>query len=71
MAPARWRELMELTRNTARALATDGVIEITQKGRPVDPLAFKGPIRLRLVIPSVSAAAGCGGGLLTGAQHVL
>ncbi len=39
--------LMEHVRRSARLLATDGQIEITQKGRAVDPLDFRGPIRLR------------------------
>lgn len=39
---------MEATRSAARRLAAEGVVEITQRGVAVDPLAFKGPIRLRL-----------------------
>lgn len=40
--------IMEEVRNSARALASQGMIEITQKGRAVDPQNFRGPIRLRL-----------------------
>lgn len=40
--------IMEEVRNSARALAQKGMIEITQKGRAVDPQNFRGPIRLRL-----------------------
>lgn len=40
--------MMEHVRRSARLLAADDLIEITQKGRPVDPLDFRGPIRLRL-----------------------
>lgn len=36
------------TRAAAQELAVQGEIEITQKGTPVDPSSFKGPIRLRL-----------------------
>lgn len=40
--------MMEHVRRSARRLASDGLIEITQSGKPVDPLHFRGPIRLRL-----------------------
>jgi hypothetical protein len=40
--------MMEHVRRSARLLAHDGKIEITQKGQAVDPLDFKGPIRLKL-----------------------
>ena len=40
--------LMETVRESARRLADEGVIEITQKGEAVDPHHIKGPIRLRL-----------------------
>lgn len=40
--------IMEEVRDSARALAQKGMIEITQKGRAVDPQNFRGPIRLRL-----------------------
>lgn len=39
---------MPATMEAAKELALSGEIEITQKGRPVDPSSFKGPIRLRL-----------------------
>ncbi len=38
---------MEEVRRAARLLVAEGKIEITQKGRVVDPSSFKGPIRLR------------------------
>lgn len=41
------RKKMERVRDAARLLACQGKIEITQKGRPVDPSNFKGPVRLR------------------------
>lgn len=43
-----WRELMEPAREAARRLVAAGRIEITQKGRAVDPSGVRGPIRLRL-----------------------
>ena len=39
---------MEEVRMAARRLVHKGMIMITQKGRPVDPSDFRGPIRLRL-----------------------
>ncbi|MFY7992363.1 MAG: DUF3253 domain-containing protein [Bacteriovoracaceae bacterium] len=40
--------MMEHVRRSARLLVHEGKIEITQKGQVVDPLDFKGAIRLRL-----------------------
>jgi hypothetical protein len=40
-----WRPLMDPVRRVARGMDE---IEITQKGRVVDPGAARGPIRLRL-----------------------
>lgn len=42
-----WRELMEPARRAARRLVTTRKVEITQKGRVVDPSTAKGPIRIR------------------------
>ncbi|MCV7220699.1 DUF3253 domain-containing protein [Mycolicibacterium elephantis] len=43
-----WRDLMDDARETARALARDGHVEITQKGEVLDPDAtWRGPIRIR------------------------
>jgi len=39
---------MEHVRRSARLLAHEGKIEITQSGKVVDPQNFKGPIRLKL-----------------------
>jgi len=44
----RWRDEMEQARRAARRLVDRGIVEITQKGRPVDPSTARGPIRLRL-----------------------
>lgn len=46
--PEGWRELMEPARRAARRLVARGELEITQKGRVVDPSTARGPIRLRL-----------------------
>ena len=45
--PLAWREQMEEARMAARRLVAEGIIEITQGGRVVDPSHVKGPIRLR------------------------
>ncbi len=42
-----WRDLMEPARSAARRLVAAGEVEITQRGRVVDPSAAKGPIRIR------------------------
>jgi len=39
--------LMEHVRRSARKLASDHLIEFTQRGKVVDPAAAKGPVRLR------------------------
>jgi predicted Zn-ribbon and HTH transcriptional regulator len=44
------KELMESVRQEARQLADEGEIEITQKGRAIDPHTIRGPIRLRLPV---------------------
>lgn len=46
--PRDWRRLMPQVRATAVGLARAGRLEITRKGRAVDPDAFKGVYRLRL-----------------------
>ena len=40
--------MMEHVRRSARLLAAKDLIEITQKGKVVDPQSFRGAIRLRL-----------------------
>ncbi|MEM8925803.1 MAG: DUF2256 and DUF3253 domain-containing protein [Actinomycetota bacterium] len=47
--PDGWRHRMEQTRQAARRLVARGELEITQRGRVVDPSTAKGPIRLRAV----------------------
>ena len=43
-----WRDLLEPARAAARRLVADGVVQITQAGRVVDPSTARGPIRIRL-----------------------
>lgn len=44
-----WRALMEPARRAARRLVAAGQVQITQKGRVVDPSTARGPIRIRRV----------------------
>lgn len=46
---AHWRARMHDVRAAAVRLAKAGRIQILRKGKPVDPDAFKGVIRLRIV----------------------
>ncbi|MBD2462755.1 DUF3253 domain-containing protein [Oscillatoria sp. FACHB-1407] len=43
-----WRLLMETVRQVGAELVTEGAIAALQKGRVVDPLTAKGPIRFRV-----------------------
>jgi hypothetical protein len=43
-----WEPLMEASRAAARRLVAQGRLVITQGGEVVDPVAARGPIRLRL-----------------------
>lgn len=43
-----WRSLMPLIREIGAELLSEGLIEVTQKGHPVQPLTVKGPIRFRI-----------------------
>lgn len=42
-----WRSLMQPVRDVATEMAYAGIIDITQKGEPINPQVAKGPIRLR------------------------
>ena len=42
-----WRALMEPARRAARRLVDRGEVEITQRGKVIDPSTAKGPIRIR------------------------
>lgn len=44
---ADWRPLLEPARRAARRLVAAGRVEITQRGRVVDPSTARGPIRVR------------------------
>ena len=42
-----WRTLMEPAREAARRLVARGEVEVTQRGRVLDPSRARGPIRVR------------------------
>jgi len=46
LSPDDWRPLLPLVRQIAARLQRDGLIHVTQKGRAVDALSARGPIRL-------------------------
>lgn len=48
LQPEQWQRMMGKVRGVAVGLARDGRLVITKKGKPVNPDAFKGVIRLRL-----------------------
>lgn len=48
LQPERWQRMLPKVRAVAVGLARDGRLVITKKGKPVDPDAFKGVIRLKL-----------------------
>jgi len=48
---------MPLMRELADASARAGLLVITQRGDPVEPGAYKGPIRLRLAAATNGASA--------------
>ena len=43
-----FRPLMPAVRETAATMRAEGALEVTQRGRPVDPATARGAIRLRL-----------------------
>lgn len=47
VAGEEWRSRMEDARAAARLLEAQGLVEITQAGRVVDPSTARGPIRVR------------------------
>ena len=49
VAPDDWRTLMERALSAARRLVASGALEMTQRGRAVDPSTARGPVRLRLL----------------------
>ena len=48
---AAWRALMPVVRQVAARLETEGVVRVTQKGKPVNAVTARGPIRLGRLPP--------------------
>ncbi len=46
--PDDWRRLVDATRAVAAQLASQGRIEVTQRGQVIDITSARGPVRLRL-----------------------
>ena len=57
VAKEQWQRMLPKVRHAALALMRQGKLTITKKGKPVDPNAFKGVIRLRLPTEAETAAA--------------
>ena len=57
LQPEQWQRMLPKVRALALSLMRQGKLTITKKGKPVDPTAFKGVIRLRLPTPEETAAA--------------
>lgn len=58
LQPEQWRRMLPRVRAVAVGLAREGRLVITKKGKPVDPDAFKGVIRLKLPDGGPESAAG-------------
>ncbi|MCR0981368.1 DUF3253 domain-containing protein [Roseomonas populi] len=54
LAPEAWQPLLGPVRKAAMALAAEGKLEVLRKGKPAEPEAMRGVLRLRL--PGTSAA---------------
>jgi len=56
--PEGWRGLMDAARRTAALLADRGEVQVTQRGRPVDVRAARGPVRVRRTPAGEGGAGG-------------
>ena len=57
LQPEQWQRMLPKVRACALGLMRQGRLTITKKGKPVDPNAVKGVIRLRLPTEAETAAA--------------
>ncbi|MFN3557940.1 MAG: DUF3253 domain-containing protein [Brevundimonas sp.] len=57
LQPEQWQRMLPKVKATALGLMRQGKLTITKKGKPVDPNAMKGVIRLRLPTEAETAAA--------------
>jgi Protein of unknown function (DUF3253) len=49
LAPKQWKTLMQSVREVAARLALEGRLVATQKGKEVNALSARGPIRLKAI----------------------
>ena len=57
LQPEQWQRMLPKVRACALGLMRQGRLTITKTGKPVDPIAVKGVIRLRLPTEAETAAA--------------
>ncbi len=57
LQPEQWQRMLPKVRAVALGMMRQGRLTITKKGKPVDPAAFKGVIRLRFPTSEETAAA--------------
>lgn len=57
LQPEQWQRMLPKVKATALGLMRQGKLTITKKGKPVDPNAFRGVIRLRLPTEAETATA--------------
>lgn len=57
LQPEQWQRMLPKVKATALGLMRQGKLTIIKKGKPVDPNAVKGVIRLRLPTEAETAAA--------------
>lgn len=57
LQPEQWQRMLPKVKAVALGLMRQGKLTITKKGKPVDPNAVKGVIRLRLPTADETAAA--------------
>jgi len=57
LQPEQWQRMLPKVKAVALGLMRQGKLTITKKGKPVDPNAVKGVIRLRLPTEAETAAA--------------
>ncbi len=55
LAPTQWKTLMHPVREVAARLALEGRLVATQKGKEVNALSARGPIRLKAKEPTSQA----------------
>ena len=57
LQPEQWQRMLPKVKATALGMMRQGRLTITKKGKPIDPAAMKGVIRLRLPTEAEAEAA--------------